>query len=62
MNKKKYNWKKDIEECAYDSKEEFLWIYIMKGCGCGSADELRCCQQRCSRRLAVAKGHYGDHH
>ena len=29
---------KDMEECAYDSKEEFLWIYVMGGCGCGSND------------------------
>ena len=38
---KKYKWESDLKECAYDSKEEFLWIYVMGGCGCGSSEELQ---------------------
>jgi len=35
----KYEWEKDFKECDFDSKEEFLWIYVLGGCGCGSYDE-----------------------
>jgi hypothetical protein len=26
--------------CWYDSPEEYLWVGIMGGCGCGSSDEI----------------------
>jgi len=37
--KTKYRWEKDFKECAFDDKEEFLWIYVLGGCGCGSYEE-----------------------
>ena len=37
--KKRYKWEKEFKECAFDDKEEFLWIYILGGCGCGSYEK-----------------------
>lgn len=34
-------WKKDIKECSYGSPADFLWFYILGGCGCGNSDELK---------------------
>lgn len=32
-------WLKELKECGYDNRANFLWIYIMKGCCCGSDNE-----------------------
>jgi len=39
MKKDRYKWEDALETCAFDSKEEFLWIYVLGGCGCGSYDK-----------------------
>jgi len=31
----------ELEKYDCNSKEEFLWIYVLDGCGCGSANELQ---------------------
>lgn len=35
------DWKKELKEWGYSSKAEFLWIYVMGGCGCGSSEEIQ---------------------
>lgn len=34
-------WKEEFETCAFDNAADFLWIYVMQGCGCGSSDTYR---------------------
>jgi len=34
-------WKEEFETCHFEGPEDFLWIYVMKGCGCGSSDDFR---------------------
>lgn len=34
-------WKEEFETCHFDSSKDFLWIYVMEGCGCGSSDDYR---------------------
>lgn len=38
---KEYKWKKYIAECHYESPADFLWFYIMNGCGCGSFNDFK---------------------
>jgi hypothetical protein len=33
-----YKWENEIKECYYKSPGEFLWTYVMGGCGCGSSE------------------------
>lgn len=33
--------KDDYNRCGFDSDADFLWIYVMKGCGCGSRDQFQ---------------------
>lgn len=35
------NYVKIMQECSYDSPADFLWFYILKGCGCGSSSEFK---------------------
>ena len=37
---KKYKWEDDIKDCYYTSPANFLYVYILGGCGCGSGDRL----------------------
>lgn len=41
MEEEKYKWEDDIAECGYDSPGDFLWFYILGGCGCGSCDDFK---------------------
>lgn len=34
-------WKEDFNTCGFDGPKDFLWIYVMKGCGCGQSDTYR---------------------
>lgn len=38
---KKYTWEEDLATCGYDGKEDFLWFYVLGGCGCGHSDDAR---------------------
>jgi len=40
MKQDKLFWERDYKECYFESKEDFLWIYVLGGCGCGSAEEI----------------------
>jgi len=33
-------WKKEYKECGFKSNKEFLWIYVLGGCGCGSPEKI----------------------
>jgi hypothetical protein len=33
-------WADDAKNCGHNGRENFLWIYVLGGCGCGSADDL----------------------
>ena len=34
-------WEKELRECHYERPADFLWFYVMNGCGCGSSDEFK---------------------
>ena len=33
-------WEAELNEADYENKEDFLWFNVLRGCGCGSSDEL----------------------
>ena len=38
---KEEKWEKDLRECSYDSPADFLWFYVIQGCGCGSSGKFK---------------------
>jgi len=38
--RKPYSWESDLRECGWDTPGEFLWIYVLGGCGCGESEAL----------------------
>lgn len=33
--------KDEYKSCGFDSDADFLWIYVMQGCGCGNREQFQ---------------------
>lgn len=33
-------WQRELDECHFESPADFLYYYVMKGCGCGNGPEI----------------------
>lgn len=40
MTNQEYSWEKELD-CHYESPADFLWFYVLNGCGCGSSSDFK---------------------